>query len=418
MTDNLPHEPEIEAAVLGSILLRPELIRQADFPSSAFYSPTHRAIYEAMLQLDEDGQPVDPRLLRALLRDAKPDIHVRLGALLDGGFTRSMHFPSYCDQIRKVAYRREVVKIEAAVREMAAERRMDANEIETERDKLVAMAREEYWPVDRSMDPLHAEDRLRDFYQRIEEWSVTTGYDALDLAVGDLYPGMVVTILARPGIGKSLLALNMVARWLARPSEWGVMFASLEMGDTLATDRLIRIVEGWDKATMTNAMRSGRPPVLYRERTAKRYSLYVAKGSSLAQIEAAMLDWQRSHGAPVRVLVIDYFQYLKGERGESLYEKGSRLSRELKEMAKGNDLVIFNLCQVKRGEEGGKGYDCPTLEAARDSGTIEENADVVLGMWRPKQPEQTVSLRGLKVRQGEAGKRCDLFYDVDTGRLQ
>lgn len=416
MTDTLPHDPEIEAAVLGSIFNRPELIRQADFPSSAFFSHTNKRIYEVMLELDADNHPVDSVMVAHKLVNETGDIHVRIGELQDG-FPRSMNFQAYADILRKIAYRREIIKIEAGVREMAAERHMDANEIEDERDKLVSMAREEYWPADKSMSPNEAEQRLRDFYQRIEDWGVRTGYDSLDNVVGELYPGMVVTVLARPGIGKSILALNLVAKWLDTPGQWGVMFASLEMGDTLATDRLIRITEGWTLPEIRHAMRANHAPPRYRELTSARYCLYAKSRSSLSQIEAAMLDWQRQYQRPVRVVALDYFQYLKGEPRESLYEKGARLSRELKEFAKDHDLIVFNLCQVKRGEEGGKGSECPTLEAARDSGTIEENADVVLGLWRPKETPQILSCKGLKVRQGEVGRTAELWYQPETGRL-
>jgi replicative DNA helicase len=194
------------------------------------------------------------------------------------------------------------------------------------------------------------------------------------------------------------------------------MFASLEMGLTLATDRLVRIIEGWQKADIRRELLTGGSPAEALALSASRFALFSKTRQSLEAIESAINGWERTHDRKIRALVIDYFQYLRGEQGESPYERGSRLSRELKELAKARSLVIVNLCQVKRGVEGGKGTECPSLEAARDSGTIEENADVVLGMWQPKVGHE-VAFKGLKVREGSAGRQAILLHDVETGRM-
>ena len=116
-------------------------------------------------------------------------------------------------------------------------------------------------------------------------------------------------------------------------------------------------------------------------------------------------------------MIVDYFQYVAGQRGETPYERASRLSRELKELAKEHEVLVLNLCQVGRGEAGGQGTSCPGLEGARDSGTIEENADVLLGMWRPKLEDPVLMLKALKVRSGLPGQTAELHFRPETMRL-
>ncbi len=254
-----------------------------------------------------------------------------------------------------MAHQRDVVRIEDEVCRLAQGPGWKPEEIEEWRERRIREARDRYWPLEQAMEPMQAETRLREFYQRVEEWSTTTGWPSFDEAVGQIHPGSVITLLGRTGVGKSAVGLNLAANWLRQPGDWGVLFASLEMEGTLATDRLIRIIEGWTQAEVMHAMRSGRVPSEYRRLTTDRYCLFAQARQPLSAVERGIELWQRQHGRRIRAIVIDYFQYLAGQKGESPYEKSSRLSRELKELAKTKEVLVVNLCQVGRGEAGGKG---------------------------------------------------------------
>jgi replicative DNA helicase len=414
---NLPHDHDIEAAILNCILLKPELIRRCDVDQDIFYSPFHRQIYKAMVELDADGFPPEVVLVRSrILEQTGESKHAEIGRLLDvGALTR--HFDGYLNRLKQVAYQRAVVAIEEEISGVAQHPGWKPDEIEEARERKIREARERYWPHEQAMEPIPAEGRLRDFYQRVDDWTTTTGWRSVDEIVGEIHPGSVITVLARPGIGKSVLALNLCANWLRQHGDWGILFASLEMEGTLATDRLIRIIEGWTQPEVMHAMRSGTVPVEYRRLTENRYCLFARARQPLKAIERSIELWQKQHSRRIRAVVVDYFQYLAGQKGESPYEKSSRLSRELKELAKEKEVLIVNLCQVSRGEAGGQGTSCPTLEGARDSGTIEENADVLIGMWRPKPDDPVLMLKALKTRQGMPGGTAELLFSPGNMRL-
>lgn len=410
----VPNDIQIERAVLCCVMLKPELIRSCDFTSRAFFSEFHRTVYSILSDLDENGAGADPVLLARRFREMGADRSAEIGRIEEAQAS-TLRFEWYKRELLRIAYNRSVVEI-AEKETLMAQQGDEPDAIEETRLRLMRRAQEDFQAEDLSMDFAHVETQVRRFYQRLDVDAVSLGYPDLDRVVGDLYPGMVLTVLARPGIGKSMLGLNIVHSWLRLPAAWACMFASLEMGDTLAGARLMRIVDGWTKAEITEAMRTGGVPVETRKLTLDRLAMFTRARQPIDAIEAAIGSWERSHDRKVRCLVIDYFQYLRGEKNESPYERGSRLSREVKELAKQRNLVILNLCQVKRGDEGGKGSECPTLESARDSGTIEENADVVVGMWQPKAKHE-VAFRGLKVREGQSGLQANLLHDVETGRM-
>jgi replicative DNA helicase len=415
---DVPRDQELERAVLHSIMVKPELLRRLSLPEGVFFQPKHRAVYNAMNNCDADGYPPDLVNVCANMRANGADERsiAYAASILDTGAV-SRYAESYAERIKRLAYRRAVLRVEADCIEMAQRPSADAEDIERFRRREMDQAREDYWPPDRAMEPEEGWHRLREFYGRVEDLAISTGFDSLDAIMGDLHPQSVVTVLARPGVGKSVLGLNLVANWLLRRPNWGVLFASLEMGDTLAVDRLVRIMEGWYKAEIVHHARTNVDPPQYTALAPGRLCWFTQARRPLSAIEFAMDDWERRHDRKIRVVVIDYFQYLAGGPSESAYERSSRLSRELKEFAKTRDCVVVNLCQVKRGEEGGGATKCPSLEGARDSGTIEENADVLLGMWKPNPVESRLFLRALKARQGAPGRQAELLFAPENFRL-
>jgi len=416
---NLPHNADIERVVLSTLLTYGESVRRIDLPSEVFHLPRHKQACELMLEMAEDGEPIDYVTFKAKLEDRGTPPEKAKGLVLE--FTDPLpstkHVFWYAEKLRRYAYQRRVMEIESKAYDMAQRPTTDPDGIESARDEAIREARERYWPPESASEPGEAREELRDFYQRYETMNLSTGFPALDDVVGEIHPATVMTILARPGVGKSALGLNLVANWLRQPAEWGVMFCSLEMGRALATDRFIRIMEGWTITEVKHAMRSGKQPEHYNRLTQDRYCIFAHAGQPLSAIEKSLAMWEKRHGKRIRAVVLDYFQYLAGGKSEAPYEKASRLSREIKEFAKRHDCLVVNLCQVSRGKAGGQGNKCPSLEAARDSGTIEENADILVGMWRPKPDDPTLMLKVLKARQGMPGRTAELQFSPENMRL-
>ena len=411
----LPHDAHVEKALLACLFLKPELLRRCDLDVEAFYDPLHRVVYQTLLDLDQDGYPPDMPLVVSRIQSSTDENRApEIAAFLDVCAV-TFNFDSYLDRLKRVAYQRALVMIEEETCKLAQSAAPE--EVEAQRERRIRKARERYWPGETAMEPAQSEAKLREFYNQTRNWSVETGWPSVDSVIGPLHPGTVITALARPGVGKSALGLNLAANWLRTEAEWGVLFASLEMEETLATDRLMRILQGWSQREVMNAMRTGIEPTEFRRLTANRFCLFAQARQPLSAIERSVEIWERRHARRIRAVVIDYFQYLAGDRRESPYERSARLSREVKEFAKTRELLVVNLCQVSRGEAGGQGTSCPSLEGARDSGTIEENADVLIGLWRPKDQPNSLMLKVLKARSGPVGGKAEIAFEADTMRL-
>ena len=408
-------DSKLEAVVISSLVAFSDMFQRSTVGRECFFAPKSKQLWDVLTSMQKDGTGIDPVTVHSVCRERYGDDRARdLIAFAVDPVVSRRHLSFYEDRLKRIALKRRLIAIEDSLQKKLAAPGLDPDQIDQERASQVKDARETYWPTAADTDPLAAEEELRAYYQRYEELRFTLGWPSLDNAIGRIYPSSVLTILARPGIGKSALGLNIAANWLRQDQSWGVMFCSLEMGKTLATDRIIRVMQDWGGMEIRHAMTSGGTPDEYRRMCEARYAIFADSRQSLENISEAADRWERRTGRKLRAFVLDYFQYLSGQGNETSYQKASRLSRELKEFAKDRDALVVNLCQVGRGEAGGRGKECPSLEAARDSGTIEENADIVLGMWRKEPESNSIHFQVLKNRQGPAFGSAVLEFKPDT----
>jgi len=221
---------------------------------------------------------------------------------------------------------------------------------------------------------------------------INTGMDQIDFYLRGISPGEVCTIIARSGVGKTMLAMNMT-RWIAEKyPNVVVIFASLEMPLSRLAERYL---------AMTNRQ-SGRE--IERQYLDNQQGKLVIKlmesmgpetGNNLLFLEERLalgdvgeiMDWgYRKIGRPVGALFIDYFGYLEMPTRGSTYERLSETAREIKQVAKKFNIAIIDLCQVGR-EQGQDGTTPLKKHSARDTGAIEESADYLLGVYRPHMGE-------------------------------
>lgn len=424
-----------ERAVLGSMILVPEIARRVDLPCEAFAHPFHRRAYIAAQEILADGDELSLVSLNGRLRDTAPTDEerdttpARCAALLDG-IPPSRNVDGYVDALKSKAFLRDLRAIGLEVDKWAADPNLSPQEVEDRQTAAVRVAREKWSRGVDLLDPDEMVRRLRRFYQEYDNRTVPTGYPTLDAILGEVHPGSVLTVIARPGIGKSNLGLNMIVNWLRLENDWGILLLSMEMPDTLAAARLVRMYQGWDRHALRHEMLSKGNPDSFL--AAARGRLYVSArgGQTMQTIEESFERAEAALGRRVQVVVLDYLQYLRAKGRETPYEKMARLTAELKEFAKRRDILLVVLSQVGRGEAGGKGWECPSAEGARDSGTVEENADYLCGLARPdldpafdSKPD-LAHLRGalllkvLKGRNGGAGKSVRLAFDEETLRLE
>jgi hypothetical protein len=269
--------------------------------------------------------------------------------------------------------------------------------------------------------------RLAQVHHRLQ-----LGYPGLDGVVRGLAPGEVLTILARPGVGKTAFALNLMAR-MSGEGKIPTPFFSLEQQAVEVFERVASMFIGWSGREIEERTRAEDPRALDQLRDVVdrwQHCVIVEKPCTLEQLDT-LLETARAGSLwaePLRLVVVDYLGIIGVSRpGASLYEQTSRIARTLKNLAKRHHVALVVACQVDR--EGGTGGEPISLKMARDSGAIEEAADYLLGLWRPalndKLPrEERLAKKGemvvrvLKNRSGPAPKTISLHFDATTLRIE
>jgi replicative DNA helicase len=394
---------QLEAATISAILTKPQTVRSLMLPEQAFSDPGLRRMYRLLVTMVEDEAEVDVLLLKQAWFEAggEPDDFLRIAPELyfpDYGPASWKVLPHYANVLKEIAYRRAARAINAEYSKRTE--KTDPADLEDWRKKKLDSVREMF-AVEVSDDELAAQFKALLVRGDDEAQQLVTGYPLVDAIVGTLDYGTVLTCIARPSVGKSLFVSNIVVNHLRSRPDYGIVFASLEMPLKLAYRRLAR---QWFQCTDDKLIEQPEErKSSYHERVTSTVCFFCRAGGTLSGLKRIVQQWEKAKSKKIRVVVIDYLQYLGIEgRGLGLYEKASVLSRGVKEFAKEIDCLVVLLSQVKRPERSSTEsiYRCPTMEDARDSGTIEENADSMLGMFRSEKDNSLLCLRALKVREG------------------
>jgi len=387
-----PQNLEAERAVVGSIALDPaalDLVAPILGGPSAFYQASHRAIYEAMLSLAERGAPPDALTLRAEM--------ARLGTLEKVGGSEALE--AIVDSVPSAANAEYYARIVAdragvrAVRDAATEilRRIDdapEQKAEEARDlaaRVIGPALER-GSVDEGAELADvAHDEVERAIRGEKAPALPSGIVDLDRLLGGGLPfGALCVLAARPGCGKTSVAVQVSAH-AAIDEGAGVAFFSLEMGRG-------------EIARVTLAQRSGVAALV--QRSGGLHSGALARLTSareeLRASKFRVFDGERTLGGIVarsralarrgglRLIVIDYLQLVESpgtQRDESRTESVGRVSRTLKAIARELNVVVLAAAQLNRAVEQREGSK-PRLSDLRESGSIEQDADIVIGLSR------------------------------------
>lgn len=420
---------EAERAVLGTLLLEagPEnllQVREALGGPSAFGHPAHQELCAAIFALAAKGAPVDPVTVREYF--SRQDHTQALDALggeeyfatlVDEGHLSGRVEPYHLELIRDRALRRVVRSHAAKALELAADLREDLTEALRESIEALAASvapmqrrravavKHDLWPV---MEQIEARNR-----QTEQLDGIPTGLHGLDALLQGLRPGQLVLLAARPSMGKTSLALH-VARAAAAAGH-GTFVASAEMSRQELVERMLgaeaqvnlraRPLRDGDYTQLAHAagILSALPIVIDD-----------AAVSTPAEIRLAAQYHAATSGVGAKLLVLDYLQLLRGS-GNTRNEEVAGISRALKlELAKGLQLPVLALSQLSR--EGEKQGRRPRLSDLRDSGALEQDADVVLFLHQT--PEQAaikqVTVEVAKQRNGPTGE-AQVYFNRATG---
>ncbi len=388
----LPYSLEAEQAVLGSILTEPDCITQVLILLKAehFYLPQHKAIFTIMQEIDALGGKVDP--LVVLERLKTENIYDDAGGKnylyqLAQSVPSTQNVESYCKIVKEKYYIRTLINVSKEIIE-------DATGTDNEADLLLDSAEQKIYDI-RQGKVTKGPTRIGDIivgevYEKLQKLSstdsdqyrgYTTGFTDLDRSITGLNKSDLVIIGARPAMGKTSLALNM-ARNTAMLGKKKVVFFSLEM----TKEQLAQRVLATEARVESTKMRTGRitPDEWGRLATATSLlsgcELYFDDTSNMTVPE---MKSRIRRLRDVDAVFVDYLQLMKsGQRIENRVQEVSEITRNLKLMAKDLNIPVVVLAQLARSTEGrGKSHK-PQLSDLRESGSIEQDADIVIMLYR------------------------------------
>lgn len=426
-----PQDLVAERSVLGACLLNASAIEQAieilgTNGEGVFFSDSHRLIYDAMVSLHKQNKPVDPVTLMGEL--AKTCTHEQYGgpvalAELTRAVPTSANIHHYAKQVAQTAQQRAII---VASTTLAAEAYSGAISAE----ELVARMQAEIAKIADSGNGL-PDETLYEAAQRVltateamildnrRNRGLATGVGPLDEILGGLQPAEMVILAARPSTGKTAFALNVV-QYIAMQLHRPVMVFTLEMSpDSLA----MRCMQATDMVH-TDRIRTGflaKGEIPKMQQAVNRYKdqpirIVDCPGATIAQIRAKGKRFATQHAQDPGLFVIDYLQLMYGDTKATSREAAvAEISRGVKNLARETGWPVLCLSQLSREAE--KDSE-PKLAHLRESGAIEQDADVVIIMYRPDQTrDYYVAASVKKNRNGPIGK-AELYFDKQAQKFR
>ena len=443
MARELPHSIEAEQSILGAMLVYPSLVRMAidqDLHAEEFYVEAHQRIYRCMMDLADSGQSVDITTLITRLNDTE-QLALAGGAdyviKLSDSAVSSANGIFYIDIIKERYHLRRLIE----TAEQIAEEGFDTG---SSLDQVLDHAEKEILEVTRSRRASEFQSSKEVVSRVIKELvalresdnhitGVRTGYQDLDRMTNGFQRGDLIILAARPAMGKTALALNL-GMYTALRNPGAVAFFSLEMPADSLMKRLLSAksqVEG-------NKLRGGnitdeelnRLNEAGNELGAAKIFIDDSASIKVSQIFSKCRKLMSEHG--LSLIVIDYLQLISGSgrnSGDNRQQEVSEISRNLKILAKEMNCPVIALSQLSRSVEQ-RNDKQPMLSDLRESGAIEQDADIVMFLYREdyyKKPgeqeeradvNEVVDLNLAKHRNGSVGhislvfnKSISAFYN-------
>lgn len=394
---NLPYSMEAEQAVLGAILLDPDcltLIQSKGFNAEYFYRNEHKIIYNSILKIDASGQRIDPLLVIEDLK-SNPTFDEAAGknylVQLANSVVSTANVESYAKIIKDKYYIRTLIGVSKDILDEATSGESDANTLLESAETKIYNVRQGKGSDDASRLADIVTDKL---YDRLEKLNspdpeiraqyegFTTGWKDLDNVISGLNRSDLIIIGARPAMGKTSFALNM-ARNAAFSANKKVLFFSLEM----TKEQLAQRVMSTEARIKGNKMRKGNlddgdwSRLATATEVLKNTQLYFddTSGITVNEMKAKIRRMK-----DVDLVIVDYLQLMKsGTRIDNRVQEVSEITRSLKLMAKDLNIPVVVLAQLSRGTEGhSQKSHKPQLADLRESGSIEQDADIVIMLYR------------------------------------
>src|SRR3989344_2529001 len=438
-----PQNLEAESAVLGAILVNKEVMDKiADvLIAEDFYSQANQTIFRAVLRLYEKRSPIDLVTLTNELEGVKELDQIGGPAYLAdlvNSVPTALHVIHYAEIVGQKSVLRRILNAGQKIAELGYDEDKEVQIIMDEAEQALfnvsrKMVSDNFLPIsdilaasfDR-IDRLHREKGLLR--------GVTSGFKELDNKLSGFQPSDLIILAARPSVGKTALALNFALN-AAVKAKVPVGFFSMEQSREQIVDRLLcaqAMVDGW-KLRTGNLSESDFPAIGMAMGTLAEAPIFIDDSPILTPIEIRTRARRLMAENKLGLIIVDYLQLLEGRRsyGENnRVQEVSDISRSLKAIARELNVPVIALSQLSRAVES-REKKMPQLSDLRDSGSLEQDADVVMFLYREDYYDKETERRGIvdvlirKHRNGPIGEVELLFkteqarfYDIDRKKVQ
>jgi len=424
-----PQSIDAEKALLGSILIKQDAIfeiMEYIHPES-FYAQKHEYIFQAMLDLFSQAEPIDMLTLSHKLA-AKEKLDIIGGevylAELAGAVPSSTNVEHYAQIVFNTYIKRRIIDAASTISDIGYEGEAQVEEVIDKAEKeLFAISQDMSSSdfIDMNTLAKEASERLmalQDGKSKLR--GVPTGFASLDRKLSGFQPGDMIILAARPSVGKTSLALDFV-RKIAVTHKKSVAFFSLEMSKDQLMDRMLSAESRVDYWKMRTGSLTAETDFTALQDGLGRLSesrIYIDDNSynNILRMKSAARKLKRKHG--LDILIVDYLQLMAPvTKSNSIVQEVTEISRGLKQLAKELDIPVIALSQLSRNIEHRGDNAEPRLADLRDSGSIEQDADIVMFIHRPKEEGETTRGAHTKLiiekhRNGATGV-IDLYFDPE-----
>ena len=404
-TKTPPHNIEAEQAVLGAILMDWTAMAEvvSKLSTDRFYSLQNQIVYDALIKLYTKGVRGDTlSLVDQLTVEGKLEQAGGAGyiASLTEFVPSAANIEHYSDIVLECSTRRELIKIAGELKTMAYERNQEDSKalLDTAEQKIFSLSqRNETTKIWDIKDIVVEDIKLIDarYKNKTEFTGVPSGFSKLDMMTSGFQKSELIIIGARPSIGKTALALSMMQH-IALEREIPCGFFSLEMPYESIGMRLLSMSSHVDMGRMRSGMLQRQDFNKIQDAAGRWYSapLYTVDTPNMRLLDLRAMARRMVANHKVQIIFVDYIGLITTENpNAAVFEQVSEISKSLKALARELEIPIVALCQVSRDAEGNE----PNLAQLRGSGSIEQDADVVMFIHRERKRDEQSAVQEAKI---------------------
>lgn len=431
-----PQNTDAEASLLGAILIDSDaIVRIADSINvEDFYDERHQRIYEAIKKLYEKHSPIDVLTLSNQLKeDSFLDIVGGAAYLteLTNYVPTAAHVEHYAEIVSQKAIRRRLIKASQDITGLGFDESKSVQDLIEEAETQLFQVSQQHVKQDISS----IEDILAESFERLDELhkdkgkirGVPTGFKDLDNILAGLQRSDLIIIAARPSMGKTALSLNL-AHSIATKAEQPVLVFSLEMSKEQLVDRMLSMesgVDAWNIRT-GNLSDADFEKIGQAMGTLSEAPIYIDDTPSITVSDLRTKARREQHQRQLGLILVDYLQLMSGGARfggtENRVQEISEISRGLKAIARELNVPVIALSQLSRSVES-RSPQIPQLADLRESGSIEQDADVVAFIYREDYYNPETDRKNItdilikKHRNGPTGN-VELYFDKERQRFK